>query len=183
VPDFYQGSELWDLSLVDPDNRRPVDFELRRKLLDELRSSSLAPAELARQLYASWEDGRIKLFLTHAALQARKAQPDVFAGGSYVALAPAGPRAGNLAAFAREGPDGQLAVVVAPRLVAGLLDGARLAAERFASTIVPVQGLGPGARLRDALTGEERVVGEGGLAVDQLFSTLPVALLTTSPSS
>ncbi len=183
VPDFYQGTELWDLSLVDPDNRRPVDFELRRKLLDELRSSSLAPAELARQLYASWEDGRIKLFLTHAALQARKAQPDVFAGGGYVALAPAGPRAGNLAAFARMGSDGQMAVIVAPRLVAGLLDGARLAAERFASTVVPVPGLGPGDRLRDALTGEERVVGEGGLAVDQLFSTLPVALLTNSRSS
>ncbi|HXL39944.1 MAG TPA: malto-oligosyltrehalose synthase [Myxococcales bacterium] len=183
VPDFYQGNELWDLSLVDPDNRRPVDFELRRKLLDELRSSSLAPAELARQLYASWEDGRIKLFLTHAALQARKAQPDVFAGGGYVALAPAGPRAGNLAAFARMGPDGQTAVMVAPRLVAGLLDGARLAAERFAGTVVPVPGLGPGERLRDALTGEERVVGESGLAVDQLFSTLPVALLTNSRSS
>src|SRR6266478_4048377 len=183
VPDFYQGTELWDLSLVDPDNRRPVDFELRRRLLDELRSSSLAPAELARQLYASWEDGRIKLFLTHAALQARKAQPDVFAGGGYVALAPAGPRAGNLAAFARMGPDGQTAVMVAPRLVAGLLDGARLAAERFAGTVVPVPGLGPGERLRDALTGEERVVGESGLAVDQLFSTLPVALLTNSRSS
>jgi (1->4)-alpha-D-glucan 1-alpha-D-glucosylmutase len=183
VPDFYQGTELWDLSLVDPDNRRPVDFELRRKLLDELRSSSLAPAELGRQLYANWEDGRIKLFLTHAALQARKAQPDVFAGGSYVALAPAGPRAGNLAAFARMGPDGQMAVIVAPRLVAGLLDGNRLAAERFASTVVAVPGLSPGDRLRDALTGEERVVGEGGLPVDQLFSTLPVALLTNSRSS
>src|SRR5438270_1180218 len=88
VPDFYQGSELWDLSLVDPDNRRPVAYELRRKLLDELRSSSLAPAELARQLYASWEDGRIKLFLTHAALQARKAQPDVSGGRGYLPLAP-----------------------------------------------------------------------------------------------
>jgi maltooligosyltrehalose synthase len=73
--------------------------------------------------------------------------------------------------------------MVAPRLVAGLLDGARLAAERFASTVVPVPGLSPGDRLRDALTGEERVVGEGGLAVDQLFSTLPVALLTNSRSS
>jgi len=69
VPDFYQGNELWDLSLVDPDNRRPVDFQARTRMLDELRGSSLARPELARQLYASWPDGRIKLFLVHAALQ------------------------------------------------------------------------------------------------------------------
>src|SRR5204862_7119905 len=111
VPDFYQGSELWDLSLVDPDNRRPVDYELRRQILDELRGSSLAQAELARKLYESWPDGRIKLFLTHAGLQARKALPDAFAGGGYVPLSPEGARAGNLAAFARTGPDGQMAVV------------------------------------------------------------------------
>ena len=183
VPDFYQGNELWDLSLVDPDNRRPVDFDFRSKALDELRSSSLARPELARELYGSWQDGRIKLFLTHAALQARKAQPDVFAGGGYVPLAPVGPRAGSLAAFARTGPGGQMAVVVAPRLAAGLLDGARLPPDRFASTVVPVPGLNPGDRLRDALTGEERVVGDAGLAVDQLFATLPVALVIRDRSS
>src|SRR5207237_599261 len=57
VPDFYQGSELWDFSLVDPDNRRPVDYDLRRRLLDELRASSLTRAEAARDLYANWADG------------------------------------------------------------------------------------------------------------------------------
>src|SRR5690348_1764576 len=57
VPDFYQGTELWDFSLVDPDNRRPVDFELRRRMLEELRGSSLARPELARELYAKWHDG------------------------------------------------------------------------------------------------------------------------------
>jgi (1->4)-alpha-D-glucan 1-alpha-D-glucosylmutase len=183
VPDFYQGSEMWDFSLVDPDNRRPVDYELRRRILDELHSSSLARPDLARELYASWQDGRIKLFLTHAALQARKEQPGVFAGGGYVALAPVGPRAANLCAFARTGPEGQMAIAVAPRLVAGLLDGARLPGERFAGTFVPVPGLNAGDRVRDALSGEERVAGEGGFPVDQLFSTLPLALLTTSRSS
>jgi len=152
-------------------------------MLDELRAFSLARADLARKLYASWQDGRIKLFLSYAALQARKALPGLFAGGGYVPLAPAGPRAGNLVAFARTGPGGEMAVVVAPRLVAGLLDGARLAADRFANAFVPVPGLNAGDRLRDALTGEERVVAERGLPVDQLFATLPVALLTTSRSS
>jgi (1->4)-alpha-D-glucan 1-alpha-D-glucosylmutase len=183
VPDFYQGTELWDLSLVDPDNRRPVDFEVRRRYLEELRASSLSPVELARSLYGSWQDGRIKLFLTYGALQARKSLPGAFAGGRYVPLQPEGSRAGNLCAFARTGGAGELAVVVAPRLVAGLLDGGRLRADKFEGTTVPVPGLRPGATLRDAFTGEERKTGERGLAVDQLFSTLPVALLTSSRKS
>jgi (1->4)-alpha-D-glucan 1-alpha-D-glucosylmutase len=183
VPDFYQGTELWDLSLVDPDNRRPVDFDLRRKLLDELHASSLSPIERARELYRTWRDGRIKLFLTHAALQARKAHPDAFAGGAYLPLLPTGSRAANLVAFARKGPGGEAAVVVAPRLVASLLDGERLPAERFAGTFVPVPGVRAGEPLRDAFSGEERVLTDRGLAVDQLFSSLPVALLTTSRKS
>jgi maltooligosyltrehalose synthase len=74
-------------------------------------------------------------------------------------------------------------VVVAPRLIAGLLDGGRLRADRFEGTTVPVPGLRPGETLRDAFTGEERKAGEHGLAVDQLFSALPVALLTSSRKS
>src|SRR5260370_35060932 len=93
VPDFYQGTELWDFSLVEPDNRRPVDFELRQKLLDELRGSSLTPAQLARELYGSWDDGRIKLFLTHAGLAARRAAPGLFGGGSDLPLKREGPAA------------------------------------------------------------------------------------------
>src|SRR5205085_9600532 len=91
VPDFYQGAELWDFSLVDPDNRRPVDYDLRRRLLDELRASSLTRAQAARDLYAKWEDGRIKLFLTHAGLQARREHARLFGEGGYQALQPEGP--------------------------------------------------------------------------------------------
>jgi (1->4)-alpha-D-glucan 1-alpha-D-glucosylmutase len=177
VPDFYQGTELWDLSLVDPDNRRPVDFEARKQILEELRASSLSRDELARELYSSWRGGSVKLFLTHAALQARKDRPSVFAGGGYVPLPPEGPRAANLCAFARTGRDGDLAVAVAPRLVAALLDGARLPPEKFSGTFVSVPGLSAGAVLQDAFTGRERTVTDRGLAVDQLFSTLPIALL------
>ncbi|HMC34811.1 MAG TPA: malto-oligosyltrehalose synthase, partial [Myxococcales bacterium] len=168
---------------VDPDNRRPVDFGLRSRVLEEVRASSLSRAELARELYASWQDGRIKLFLTHQALEARKAHPDVFAGGGYEPLAPEGSRAANLCAFARTGRHGEVAIVVAPRMVASLLNGARLPPERYAGTFVPVPGLQPGTTLRDAFTGEERVATERGLPVDQLFSTLPVALLIASRRS
>src|SRR5207248_5193295 len=125
VPDFYQGTEMWDLSLVDPDNRRPVDFGLRSRVLEQIRASSLSSAELARELYGSWQDGRIKLFLTHGALEARKAHPDVFAGGGYEPLTPEGSRAANLCAFARTGRHGEVAIVVVPRMVAPLSDGAR----------------------------------------------------------
>jgi (1->4)-alpha-D-glucan 1-alpha-D-glucosylmutase len=176
VPDFFQGTELWDFSLVDPDNRRPVDFALRTKLLDELRSSTLSRAELARELYGSWEDGHIKLFLTQAGLLARQKDPDLFAGGGYVALQAQGSRAANLCAFARTSGN-SVAVAVAPRLVSGLLDGARLLADKFAGTSVAVPGTQPGEKLRDVLTGEEREVRAAGLAVEELFSTLPVALL------
>jgi len=174
VPDFYQGTELWDFSLVDPDNRRPVDFALRRKLLDELRTSALPRAELARELYARWEDGRIKLLLTQAGLEARRSHGELFAGGGYAPLETEGLRAANLCAFARNGPGGQLVIAVVPRLVADLVRGARLPPEAFAGTTVEVPAHG---RLRDVFTREERHVHDGRLRVDELFSTLPVALL------
>jgi (1->4)-alpha-D-glucan 1-alpha-D-glucosylmutase len=170
VPDIFQGGELWDLSLVDPDNRRPVDFELRRRMLRETAADPRPRPQLARELYEKWEDGRIKLFLTHAGLHARREHAELFAGGAYQPLQPEGPAANNLVAFARTA-QGRTAVAVAPRLVAGLLDEARLPPEKFAGTVVPVSG-----RFVDVLTGEER---EGPLRVDQLFSTLPVALLVS----
>ena len=138
-----------------------------------MRASALSQPDLARSLYEKWEDGRIKLLLMHAGLQARRANPDLFAGGAYTALTTEGPRAANLCAFARSA-GARLAVVVAPRLVAGLLEGPRLPKEAFAGTTVMLPQAGV---LRDAITGEERQVGDGKLKVDELFSTLPIALL------
>src|SRR6266851_4255882 len=126
VPDLYQGTELWDFSLVDPDNRRPVDFESRRRVLREIAADDWPRAQLARELYEQWQDGRIKLFLTQAALHARRENPDLFAAGAYQPLEPVGPRADNLVAFSRTA-HGQTAVVVVPRLVAELGDGDRVA--------------------------------------------------------
>src|SRR5207245_1180294 len=83
-------------------------------ILEGLHASALSRDELARELYASWRDGRVKLFLTHAALQARKDRSSVFAGGGYVPLAPEGSRAANLCAFARTGRDGDIALDLAP---------------------------------------------------------------------
>src|SRR5260370_27051085 len=122
VPDFYQGTELWDLALVDPDNRRPVDFARRQALLEALRARIAADAAagtdataLCAELLAHSPDRRLKLFLTHRALALRRERAPLFAVGGYRALGADGPGADHLLALARA--DGTDAVVAAvPRL-------------------------------------------------------------------
>ena len=109
VPDIYQGNEIWDFSLVDPDNRRPVDYARRRKMLEGLSAAN--PEELLR----SWPDGRIKLFLTQRLLQFRREHAELFGRGSYLPLQTSGIFADCCVAFAREF-EAQWIVVIAPRL-------------------------------------------------------------------
>jgi (1->4)-alpha-D-glucan 1-alpha-D-glucosylmutase len=105
IPDLYQGAELWDFSFVDPDNRRPVDFGMRKSYLDEIIGNSKRPDEeflgFIKDLIDKKEDGRIKLFLTHQALKARKQNLEVFQKGSYVGLETGGRYKANVLAFAR----------------------------------------------------------------------------------
>jgi len=120
VPDFYQGAELWDFSLVDPDNRRPVDFKTRAKMLDELTLQEAQGQEsLIQQVLNSWEDGRVKLYLTYKALNARKYYSDLFQDGQYMALQVSGHRQEHVCAFARQ-KGVQCALVVIPRLLTKL---------------------------------------------------------------
>ena len=129
VPDFYQGTELWDLSLVDPDNRRPVDFERRAAWLAELdRRSRGDRSALARELLERWPDGRIKLYVTHQGLLFRRAHADVFADGEYLPLEVIGDRREHVCAFARR-LAGRWALVVAPRLCARLTAAVTSSAE------------------------------------------------------
>jgi len=109
VPDIYQGNEIWDYSLVDPDNRRPVDYKFRAEMLSCL--SSKTPEELLQ----NWPDGRIKLFLTQRALQFRNEHFDLFRSGNYLPLRAAGELADYCIAFARQ-LERQIAVVIVPRL-------------------------------------------------------------------
>lgn len=116
VPDFYQGTELWDFSLVDPDNRRPVNFQKRTLFLKDLKkraAKGLKP--LAQQLLSRWQDGRLKLFLTYQALNFRQAHLDLFLHGEYLPLEVAGPQQEMALALARrQGPEWGLVIV--PRL-------------------------------------------------------------------
>jgi (1->4)-alpha-D-glucan 1-alpha-D-glucosylmutase len=109
VPDIYQGNETWDFSLVDPDNRRPVDYQRRREMLESLSAST--PHELIQ----NWPDGRIKMFLTQRVLQLRREHVDLFQRGEYLALAVNGTFAECCVSFARR-LGNQWIVVIAPRL-------------------------------------------------------------------
>jgi (1->4)-alpha-D-glucan 1-alpha-D-glucosylmutase len=120
VPDIYQGTELWDFSLVDPDNRRPVDFDRRHELLAEFTAKP-ASVDTAKELLASKEDGRIKLYVTRVALACRKEHPDLFQEGEYEPVDVEGAKADHAVAYARS-YDGQRLVIVVPRLIGGLID-------------------------------------------------------------
>ena len=187
MPDTYQGTELWDFSLVDPDNRRPVDYDRRARMLRELRSAIESAGgdlrELARELVASKEDGRIKLYVTHRSLTSRRDHPGLFTAGEYIPLAAEGPKAAHLFAFARRAGEAA-AVVAVPRLVARLApDPARppLGAEAWSDTRLPLAGLDPALRWRNLFTGEvltpEVRDGQPSLAAADVFAHFPVALL------
>jgi len=154
VPDLYQGSELWELSLVDPDNRRPVDFAHRRDLLARIDAGWHPDVD---------ESGAAKLLVVTRTLRLRRERPELF--GGYRALAAEGPAAGHVVAFARGG--GRL-VAVATRLPLGLER-----AGGWRGTVLPLPD-GPGP-WTDVLTGQ--TVPAGNVPLDQLLSRYPVALL------
>ena len=157
VPDVYQGNELWDLSLVDPDNRRPVDFASRRDMLGRLSGVS------AEQAMAAEESGLPKLLVTVRALHLRRARPELFSADSpYTPLAVAGHRPDRAVAFARGMPPG--AVTVVPRL-------GDPASQRWQDLRVAI----PPGRWRDALSGDE--LNGGDVALSLVLRRLPVALL------
>jgi (1->4)-alpha-D-glucan 1-alpha-D-glucosylmutase len=162
VPDFYQGTELWDFSLVDPDNRRPVDFTLRQREL----AQAVAPWP---ELAACWRDGRIKLALTHRLLQMRHRFADVFRRGSYEPLAAAGPHAGHVVAFARTWRRQQLIVAVG-RHFAPLSEGGRHWPAGWDAMI------GEPATTYEVLIGSETGKRTGPLMLAALFKDIPVAV-------
>jgi (1->4)-alpha-D-glucan 1-alpha-D-glucosylmutase len=178
VPDFYQGTELWTLTLVDPDNRRPVDFRRRAEVLAECRALQEAPTSAdARRLFDRWQDGRIKLYVTLAGLQLRRRQPDLFLAGEYVPLDPAGERADHVVAFLRWRGD-EIVLVVVPRLVtAWSADGPDIPVgpAQWGDTNLPVPAAIAGRRFTNVLTGE-CIRMDDRTPVSTLLATLPVGL-------
>jgi (1->4)-alpha-D-glucan 1-alpha-D-glucosylmutase len=121
MPDIYQGAELWDLSLVDPDNRRPVDFPRRLRLVEQMAAALVRERSgTISELTKNWRDGRIKLAVTASLLAARRERPMLFSAGSYEPLSASGPKADHVCAFARALEDEGL-VVIATRFPARLM--------------------------------------------------------------
>ena len=177
VPDFYQGTELWDLTFVDPDNRRPVDFGLREKMLERIGDTPVEP------LLGDWEDGRIKLLVTTRALHLRRELPDVFAGGDYLPLTTQISVPGDVVAFARS--SGEAAIIAAvPRLVSALHGSGTqfpLGGECWKTSRIMLPESLRTRTFRDVFTGSEvrptATPDEGWIFAGQMFDRLPVALL------
>jgi (1->4)-alpha-D-glucan 1-alpha-D-glucosylmutase len=187
VPDFYQGAELWDLSLVDPDNRRPVDFERRRQALEDVDRALALPLEeratAIAQMVATWPDGRIKLLLTAIGLRLRREHSDLFLAGRYLPLVTDVAVKGGLVAFARL-LDDRVVIVVAPRLVAPLITNghaAPLGGEAWKTSRIFLPPELAGLTYRHEVTGAEvkaTSAGDGAwFFAGQLFETVPVAVL------
>jgi (1->4)-alpha-D-glucan 1-alpha-D-glucosylmutase len=182
VPDLYRGTELWDLSLVEPDNRRPVDFHKRSQLLGELKRQEAGdPLRLVQELLAGWQDGRIKMYLTWKALAFRKAHPGLFQDGTYLPLRVSGERKEHVVAFARH-DRGHWVLVAVPRLVAGLVTSGRLPVGRrtWRDTATALPARAP-KRWADILTGEtltaSRVADGQVIHLHSIFPHSPFALL------
>ncbi len=163
IPDFYRGTEIWDLSLADPDNRRPVDFDCRIRLLEQLETQ-VDPRELLK----SWPDGRLKLYVTWKLLNFRREHSDLFLHGEYIPLRVTGSCADHIIAFARRLHDNWCIVAVS-RLLAKL----SRRKNTWRDTSVEMPGGAPTC-WTNVLTREEA---DKELVASELFSVLPVAVL------
>ena len=186
VPELYQGSELWELSLVDPDNRRPVDSARRQAVLAELRTGAEgtggALAELAHTLVERRQDGRIKLYVIQRGLACRREHPQLFLQGDHVPLVVRGGRTNHVCAFARAHGEHEVVVAV-PRFLARLSgNGAPLGPGVWGEDLVILPTAGQGRAYRNLFTGELLEIGETGegrraLPLAAVFAGFPVAML------
>ncbi len=180
IPDFYQGTELWTFSLVDPDNRADVDYEARMPLLEELKGmeASMGKPALCARLLEKLDDPRVKLYVTWKALRFRKALREVFVGGDYVALEPEGAKKEHLCVFLRKN-GAKTALACAPRFFSGLLPPGGLPVGEALWKDTRIELPGPG-RFRDAFTGRVvETVEEGGrsfIPAGELLRSFPLFL-------
>lgn len=183
LPDFYQGSELWDLRLVDPDNRGPVDFEKRISLLNSLTNSNFhdSPDQI-KELLARKEDGRVKLFLIHRALKTRNSHLRLFQEGGYIPLTTKGRHENHLICFARNFQN-SWGLVIAPRWLTALAREGDVPMGEDVwgdTTILLPEGLPE--KWTDSVTGKE-ISGRGLLSAGAVLSLFPVAMLMNEEKS
>ncbi|QSA98178.1 malto-oligosyltrehalose synthase [Methylococcus sp. EFPC2] len=185
VPDIYQGTELWSFTLVDPDNRGPVDFNLRERTLRSLRDTDVAPDHL-RSLIERLEEGRAKLHLIRKTLALRRDYPDVFAWGDYLPLESVGEKAEHLCSFARRREQITI-LVIAARWFARLLlgrDGLPLGTAVWGDTFIPLPDGAGGTVFKEVLSDRHVTTmaqdGRRLLRIGEVLSHFPVALLISA---
>ncbi len=192
IPDFYQGTEIWDFSLVDPDNRRPVDYSIRKKTLEELkRKIARSGSDLfvfLRGLLQNWKDGAIKLYVTFKALNYRKEHGLLFREGAYFPILGEGTRKDHVCAYARQRGE-ECILVAVPRFLARLVkEGEPLGEEVWAEShlVLPEEVL-TGGQFRNVFTSEiiQAMAQDGKrvLPLANAFRTFPVAMLETIKES
>jgi len=191
VPDIYQGDELWRFDLVDPDNRRPVDYASRREILKEMADRFPAEGgnrlEEAIRLLTNIEDGRVKFFVLQQTLSYRKLHQALFREGRYVPLAATGERADQIVTFARVSGE-EVCLVVVPRLVVSLLgfpSETLPVGEVWSETAIALPESMSAKRFRNVFTAEQISTRKGPagpeLLIRDLLANFPVALLAINP--
>jgi (1->4)-alpha-D-glucan 1-alpha-D-glucosylmutase len=177
IPDIYQGCELWDLSMVDPDNRRPVDFETRKNLLQELKNTAGNARENGiKSVLDNWSDGRIKLFTTWQALQTRGKFPQLFSEGKYLPLSTSFADEAYVLAFARQF-ENQWCLVLLPLNVVSLTEPGTfpLGVKAWQDATITLPPEAP-TRWKNVFTNETLTL-QGMAALAQVFNSFPVAFL------
>jgi (1->4)-alpha-D-glucan 1-alpha-D-glucosylmutase len=188
MPDFYQGNELWCLDLVDPDNRHPVDYEIRRSILEKLRAKDDGgEAELLGRLVASPCDGAVKLFIASRALRFRRDHAELFAHGSYTSLVANGTRSNNVVAFTRE-LESKAVTAVAGRFFLKMCNSHRSpVGDVWGNTSVVLPKKMDHTRFQEVFTGQSIAVenrdGKMCLPLAAVFSHCSVALLVSQDES
>ncbi|MEW6001870.1 MAG: malto-oligosyltrehalose synthase [Nitrospirota bacterium] len=185
VPDFYQGTEIWNFTLVDPDNRGPVDYAKRIRILDEIRrkESEMGILELARELTINKDDGRIKLYIIYSALNFRRENSEIFRTGEYIPLEVLGERSKNVCTFARKWMN-RMALVTVPRFFTRLMKqqgDQPFGEETWKETFIVVPFEETDSGFRNIFTGElvkiSRYKEATGFYLSEIFINFPVALL------
>ncbi len=188
VPDFYQGTDLWNFSLVDPDNREPVDFSQPMQLLDELllKNTIDQRQEILKDLASNWPDGRIKLFLTSQTLQFRQQNASIFQHGRYIPLQVTGQHKMNIFSFCRYYRKNWL-ITVTPRFTSRMTRASKfpLGKKIWADTELLIPASAP-IQWKNFYTNEIISVNNAGgikaLPISKIFNQFPVALLIGRPN-
>ncbi len=179
TPDFYQGTTLWDFSLVDPDNRRPAQIAPRLELLQEfVHWAGTVPARTITRLLECWMDGRLKAFVIFKSLQFRKDRQDLFENGEYIGLTGAGLAEEHTVAVARKRAN-EWVIGIVPRFVTGLsaLEKMPLGRRTWKDAAIVLPDDAP-RRWRNVFTGEE-IMASGVLPMAEVLKSFPVALLSS----